>query len=118
LEAALALTVAYLAVEILMVTPAKHLAWIAGLLGLFHGLSIAGFPARYSAGAAALQIAVFVVLAFGARHLSAIWRRGIAWVLLAAGLSGFAGFEVACLTNDGGGSRAVRCSGTAFWPFS
>ena len=90
LEAALALTVAYLAVEILMVTPAKHLAWIAGLLGLFHGLSIAGFPARYSAGAAALQIAVFVVLAFGARHLSAIWRRGIAWVLLAAGLSGFA----------------------------
>jgi hypothetical protein len=90
LEAALALTVAYLAVEILMATPAKHLAWIAGILGLFHGLSIAGFPARYSAGAAALQVAVFVILAFGARHLSAIWRRRIAWVLLAGGLSGFA----------------------------
>ncbi|MGA3188262.1 MAG: hypothetical protein ABSF22_14245 [Bryobacteraceae bacterium] len=89
LEAAMALTVAYLAVEILMVADAKYLAWIVGVLGLFHGLSIAGFPVRYSVGAAALQIGVFFVLAAGARRVSLAWRKGIAWGLLAVGLGGF-----------------------------
>jgi hypothetical protein len=90
LEAAMALTVAYLAVEILMVAEVKHLAWIVGFLGLFHGLSIAGFPMRYSVGAGALQVAVFLLLAWGARYLSLFWRRGVAWGLVAAGLGGFA----------------------------
>lgn len=89
LEAAMALTVTYLAVEILMATEAKHLAWIAGILGLFHGLSIAGFPMPFSVGAGALQLAVFGALALGARLLAPVWRRGIAWGLLAAGLGGF-----------------------------
>jgi hypothetical protein len=90
LEAAMALTVAYLAVEILMAADAKNLAWIVGILGLFHGLGISSFPIRYGAGAGVLQIAVVFVLAIGARRLSAMWRRGIAWGLLAVGVGGFA----------------------------
>jgi len=89
LEAAMALTVAYLAVEILMAAEPKQLAWIVAVLGLFHGLGISGFPLSYSVGAGALQVAVFAVLAFVARRLSVSWRRGIAWGLLAAGLGGF-----------------------------
>jgi hypothetical protein len=90
LEAAMALTVAYLAVEILMAADAKNLAWIVGILGVFHGLGISSFPARYSIGAGLLQIAVFFVLAIGARRLSAMWRRGTAWAMLAVGVGGFA----------------------------
>jgi hypothetical protein len=89
LEAAMALTVAYLAVEILMAA-AKHMAWIVGVLGLFHGLSIAGFPVPYSVGALALQLVALTVLALCARRFSLVWRRGLAWALLAAGLVGFA----------------------------
>jgi hypothetical protein len=90
LEAAMALTVAYLAVEILMAAEAKQLAWIVGVLGLFHGLSIAGFPVPYSIGALGLQLVALTVLALFARRLSVVWRKGIAWALLAAGLVGFA----------------------------
>lgn len=89
LEAAMALTVAYLAVEILMVTDAKNLAWIVGVLGLFHGLSVSGFPLPYSVAAGVFQMAIFAGLGWGARYLSVVWRRGIAWGLLAAGLGGF-----------------------------
>lgn len=90
LEAAMALTVAYLAVEILMASPAKHLAWIVGVLGVFHGLSVSGFPPPYSVAAAVLQITAFATLAFSARFLSSAWRRAVAWGLLIVGLAGFA----------------------------
>jgi len=89
LEAAMALTVAYLAVEILMASPAKHLAWIVGVLGVFHGLSVSGFPPPYSVAAAVLQIAVFAALSFSARYFSALWRKAVAWLLLVIGLAGF-----------------------------
>jgi len=89
LEAAMALTVAYLAVEILMDTSARHLAWIVGFLGLFHGLNISGFPLPYSVAAGILQVIIFALLAWGASRLPSIWRRGVAWSLLAAGLGGF-----------------------------
>jgi hypothetical protein len=89
LEAAMALTVAYLAVEILMAADAKNLAWIVGVLGLFHGLGISGFPAPYSVATGVWQIAVFAGLAWGARRVSILWRRTIAWGLLVAGLGGF-----------------------------
>ena len=89
LEAAMALTVAYLAVEILMAADAKNLAWIVAVLGLFHGLSVSGFPMPYSIAAGLLQIAIFALLAWGARRLSIVWRKGIAWGLLAVGLGGF-----------------------------
>lgn len=86
----MALTVAYLAVEILMASEARHLSWIVGVLGVFHGLFVAGFPLPYSAGAGVLQIAAVGVMGMGARYVSVVWRRGIAWGLLAAGLGGFA----------------------------
>jgi hypothetical protein len=89
LEAAMALTVAYLAVEILMAAEAKNLAWIVGALGLFHGLSVSGFPLPYSLSAGVLQTVVFIGLRWAARRLSAGWRRWIAWGLLLAGLGGF-----------------------------
>jgi hypothetical protein len=89
LEAAMALTVAYLAVEILMSASVKSLAWIVGFLGLFHGLSIAGFPLRYSVGAGVLQIAIFFLLGLVARRLSLGWRRMVAWGLLGVGLGEF-----------------------------
>ncbi len=88
LEAAMALTLAYLAVEILMASPAKSLAWVVGLLGLFHGLVVSGFPLPYGVAAGLLQVAVFAVLLLAARY-AARWRRGIAWGLLAAGLGEF-----------------------------
>jgi hypothetical protein len=88
LEAAMALTVAYLAVEILMVADTKNLSWIVGVLGLFHGLGVSGFPLPYSVASGVLQVALFALLAWAARSFLA-WRRGIAWGLLAAGLGGF-----------------------------
>ena len=89
LEAAMALTVAYLAVEILMVADAKNLSWIVAVLGLFHGLSVAGFPVVYGVGAGVLQIVVFAVLVLGVRWISLGWRRRFAWGLLAAGVGAF-----------------------------
>jgi hypothetical protein len=89
LEAAVALTVAYLAVEILMASSAKSLAWVVGVLGLFHGLGFSGFPLPYSVAAGVLQVAVFAGLAGGARRASVGWRKGIAWGLLAVGWGGF-----------------------------
>ena len=90
LEAAMALTVAYLAVEILMASPEKSLAWIVGVLGLFHGLGVSGFPIPYGVAAGVWQVAVFIGLAWGASRLAAVWKRRIACGLLAAGLAGFA----------------------------
>lgn len=90
LESAMALTVAYLAVEILMASDARNLSWIVAVLGVFHGLFVAGFPLPYSVGTGIWQIAVVAALGFGARYLSALWRKGIAWGLLAAGLGAFA----------------------------
>jgi hypothetical protein len=90
LESAMALTVAYLAVEILMAADTRHFTWIVAVLGVFHGLFVAGFPLPYSVGVGIWQIAAVAALGFGARYLSVFWRRGIAWGLLAAGLGGFA----------------------------
>ena len=90
LESAMALTVAYLAVEILMASETRHLAWVVAVLGIFHGLFVAGFPLAYSVGAGVLQIAAVGLMGMAARYLSGLWRRRIAWVLLAAGLGGFA----------------------------
>jgi len=90
LESAMALTVAYLAVEILMASNARNLSWIVAVLGVFHGLFVAGFPLPYSVGVEIWQIAVVTVLGFGTRYLAVSWRKGIAWGLLAAGLGGFA----------------------------
>ncbi len=89
LEAAMALTVAYMAVEILMAADAKNLAWIVGVLGLFHGLGVSGFPIPYSIAAGVWQVTVFALLAWAAARVAVAWRKKIAWGLLAAGLAGF-----------------------------
>ncbi len=89
LEAAMALTVAYLAVEILMAAEGKSLAWVVLVLGLFHGLSVSGFPLPYSVAAGVLQIAIFLICAWVVRWVAISWRRGIAWGLLVVGLGGF-----------------------------
>ncbi len=89
LEAAMALTIAYLAVEILMQSKESHLPWIAAALGLPHGFLIAGFPALHIAGAATLQLIAFAALALIASRARK-WQRPIAWTLLASGLAIFA----------------------------
>jgi hypothetical protein len=89
LEAAMALTVAYLAVEVLMDSSARSLAWVVGVLGLFHGLGVSGFPLPYSVAAGVLQGVVFLGLSLGARRTTVVWRKRIAWGLLTAGLGGF-----------------------------
>jgi hypothetical protein len=93
-EAALALTVAYLAVEILLL-PEGRMRWtIVGLLGLFHGLSLAAFPALYQVGATVAQAIVVVPLAAGGLRLPKPAARAAVIVLLGAAIVWF-GFRVA-----------------------
>jgi hypothetical protein len=88
-EAALALTVAYLALEILMLPDGGLRGLVVAVLGLFHGLSFAGFPATYLAGASAIQVILFALLAASALQIPKSWTRPVARTLLAAGLIWF-----------------------------
>ena len=88
-EAALALTVAYLALEILLL-PEGRLRWlVVAVLGLFHGISFAGFPVTYLAGASVVQAVLIAALAAGALKMPKVWRRPAAVLLLAAALVWF-----------------------------
>jgi len=90
IEAAMALSVAYLAVEILLLPEAGR-RWVIVLgLGLLHGLYFAGFPATYLAGAAATQVILIAIMVAAARQLPKVWRARPAWALLSAGLAWFA----------------------------
>ena len=89
----MALTVAYLAVEILMLPDAGKRWAVVLALGLFHGLYFAGFPATYLAGAAIAQAILIAALVLAASKLPLIWRQRPAWALLAAGLGWF-GFRL------------------------
>jgi hypothetical protein len=91
IEAAMALTVAYLAVEILTLPDAGKRWLVVLVLGLFHGLYFAAFPATYMAGAALVQAALVAALVWIlARWATPVTRRAAAWVLLGAGLGWFA----------------------------
>ena len=90
LEAVLALTVAYLAVEILLLPQGRSRWLVAAVLGLCFGLSLAAFPAAYLLGALPAQCAVFAVLAAAALTMPRAWKRPAAALLLAAGLAWFA----------------------------
>jgi hypothetical protein len=90
IEAAMALSVAYLAVEILLLPDAGRRWAIVLGLGLLHGLYFAGFPATYLAGAAAAQAIVIAIMVAAVRKLPAVWRARPAWALLSAGLGWFA----------------------------
>jgi hypothetical protein len=81
-EAAAALTVAYLAVEVLLLPRAGARWMVAGVLGVFHGLYFHLFlqtseyrPAWVLAGAAAVELAAVAVLAF---VFSRVARRALA----------------------------------------
>jgi hypothetical protein len=89
-EAALALTVAYLAVEILLLPEGRRRWLIVAVLGLFHGLSLAAFPPLYQAGASAAQAAIMAPLGVSALWLPTSLRRPAAAVLLVVSLGSFA----------------------------
>jgi hypothetical protein len=89
IEAAMALTVAYLAVDILLLPQAGKRWALILALGLFHGLYFAGFPPAYLAGAAAVQIVLIALLVLAARRLPASWQRGSAALLLVAAIGWF-----------------------------
>lgn len=91
LEAAMALTVAYLAVEILALPKAGNRAPIALALGLLHGLYFASFPLTYLAGATLFQaIAIALLAALALRWATPRRHRAAAIVVLAGGLAWFA----------------------------
>jgi hypothetical protein len=82
LESAMALTTAYLAVEILLL-PESTARWMAvPVLGLVHGLNFAAFPTAYLAGASIVQAVLVSVAAVGTLKLRPAWRRAAALVLL------------------------------------
>jgi hypothetical protein len=90
IEAAMSLTVAYLAVEMLAL-PRAGQRWVVVLvLGLFHGLYFAGFPATYLMGAAGVQVAGIGVLAAVALRLPRVIGRYAARLLLVTGVAWFA----------------------------
>ncbi len=93
LEGLLALTVAYLATEIVFL-PHSQARWaVAPLLGIAHGLPFSAFPPSYLAAASITQAILVAILWIGARFVtresSANWRRAAAGVLLVAGIGWF-----------------------------
>lgn len=90
IEAAMALTVAYLAVEILALpTAAKRWAVVLAL-GLFHGLAFAACPATYLAGATLVQCGLILILTWASlRWSTPSLRRAGALALLVIGLGWF-----------------------------
>jgi hypothetical protein len=89
LEAVLALTVAYLAVEILLLPHGRSRWLVVAILGLCFGLSLAGFPAAYLLGALPVQGLVFAALAAAAIRMPRAWKRPAGALLLAAAMAWF-----------------------------
>jgi hypothetical protein len=90
LEAVLALTVAYLAAEIVFL-PESQARWaVVPILGIAHGLAFAAFPPPYLAAASITQVFFLGVLWLAVRKMPSGWRRPAAGVLLIAGIGWFA----------------------------
>jgi hypothetical protein len=91
IEAAMALSVAYLALEILTLPNAGKRWAIVLVLGLFHGLYFAAFPPAYLTGATVVQTALVAgLVAITLRWATSFLRRAGAVALLVAGLGWFA----------------------------
>jgi len=89
LEALLALTVAYLAAEIVFL-PDSHVRWaVAPILGIAHGLQFSAFPSSYLTSASITQAILLVILWLAARKMPTAWRRPVAGVMLVAGIGWF-----------------------------
>lgn len=90
LEAVLALTVAYLAAEIVFL-PDSQARWaVAPILGIAHGLPFSAFPPSYLTAASITQAILLSVLWLAARKLPPAWKRPAAGVMLIAGIGWFA----------------------------
>lgn len=89
LEAILALIVAYLTVEILLLPQGRSRWLVAVVMGLCHGVLAAGFPAAYLLGALPVEAAIFAVLTAVALGLPPRGRLSSAAILLGAGLAMF-----------------------------
>ena len=89
-EAAMALTVAYLAIEILMLPNAGKRWAVVFALGIFHGLYFAPLPAAYLVGASLMQgIVIAVLTSVALKWLTGSLRRLSAIVLLIGGAGWF-----------------------------
>jgi hypothetical protein len=95
LEALMALTVAYLAGELLFLPDGRARWVIVPLLGLIHGLPFVSFPALYLGGATVVQAVLVAGLALIALRMPAAWRRPVAGLLLLASAAWFARFLLA-----------------------
>ena len=90
LEAVLALTVAYLAAEIVFL-PESQARWaVVPILGIAHGLAFAAFPPSYLTAASTAQAILLSGLWLAVRRMPAGWRRPAAGVMLVAGIGWFA----------------------------
>jgi hypothetical protein len=90
LEAVMALTVAYLAGELLLLPDGSARWVIVPLLGLIHGLPFVAFPPLYLGGATAVQAILLAAASFVALRSPTAWRKPAAGVLLAAAGAWFA----------------------------
>jgi hypothetical protein len=90
LESAIALTVAYLAVDVLMVPEGRARWAIVPLLGIVHGMAYAAFPAPYLSAASAAQLLAVAALAMVVRKIPADVPRWGNIALLVASLGWFA----------------------------
>jgi hypothetical protein len=88
-EAVLALTVAYLAAEIVFL-PDSQARWaVVPILGIAHGLPFAAFPSSFLTAASITQAILLCVFWLVIRKLPASWRRRAAGVLLVGGVGWF-----------------------------
>ena len=85
----LALTVAYLAAEIVFL-PDSQARWaVVPMLGVAHGMPFAAFPPSYLTAASITQAILLGVLWIAARKMPRAWRRPAAGVMLVAGIGWF-----------------------------
>jgi len=89
LEALLALTVAYLAAEVVFLPESRARWMVVPVLGLAHGLAFAPFPPLYLPAAQIVQGLCLALLWLMVRKMPLSWRRPAAGVLLVAGLGWF-----------------------------
>jgi HupE/UreJ protein len=89
LESVLALTVAYLAAEIVFLPDSRARWAVVPVLGVAHGLSFSAFPSSYLTAASFTQAIVLAILWIASRKMPAIWRRPVAGVMLVAGIGWF-----------------------------
>ena len=90
LEAVLALTVAYLAAEVVFLPESRARWMVVPVLGLAHGLAFAPFPPFYLTAAQIVQLVFIAALWLCGLKMPLGWRRPAAGVLLVAGIGWFA----------------------------